>query len=146
MHVERPVHSRPAFFSVALTAIVFLIDLSLPLGVAAAVPYTFAVLLALRSPLKWFRAGDGRTLLDPDDRQVGHRPGARSTEMWKVIANRCLALFAIGMTTFLGIRRKQAEKQPTGGGSETPRALDRPDSRKPHDDGRSSSPLGSLMN
>ena len=35
-------------------------------------------------------------------------PG-RGRNRRKVIANRCLAVFAIGMTTFLGIRRRQAE-------------------------------------
>ena len=40
---------RPAILAVSLVAIVFAVDLALPLGVAAAVPYTFAVLLALKS-------------------------------------------------------------------------------------------------
>ena len=37
----------PWLLSLALVGLVFAVDLSLPLGVAAAVPYTFAVLLAL---------------------------------------------------------------------------------------------------
>jgi C4-dicarboxylate-specific signal transduction histidine kinase len=32
-----------------------------------------------------------------------------TTEMWKVLANRGLALFAIGMTTLLGLLRRKAE-------------------------------------
>ena len=36
-------------------------------------------------------------------------PERGTTEMWKVIANRCLALFAIGMTTLLGLHRRSAE-------------------------------------
>ena len=41
--------SRPLVLSVTLVCLVFVVDLLLPLGVASAVPYTFAVLLALRA-------------------------------------------------------------------------------------------------
>jgi C4-dicarboxylate-specific signal transduction histidine kinase len=36
-------------------------------------------------------------------------PDRGTTEMWKVVANRALALFAIGMTTLLGLLRRRAE-------------------------------------
>jgi len=100
---------RFIFLSLALMGAVFLVDLSLPLGVAAAVPYTFAVLLALRSPNKWFAPALAALCWILTIAKMGIVPERGSTEMWKVIANRCLALFAIGMTAFLGIRRKQAE-------------------------------------
>lgn len=103
--------TRPAALSLALTATVFAIDLALPLGVAAAVPYTFAVLLALRSPAGWFAPAVAALCCVLTVVKMGLVPERGTTEMWKVVVNRCLALFAIGMTTFLGIRRRQAEAQ-----------------------------------
>jgi signal transduction histidine kinase len=95
--------------SLTLTALVFAIDLALPLGVAAAVPYTFAVLLALKTPVRWFAPAVAVLCCALTVAKVGIVPERGTTEMWKVIVNRCLALFAIGMTTFLGLRRRQAE-------------------------------------
>jgi hypothetical protein len=51
--MRRLLAMRPATCALALVATVFAIDLNLPLGVAAAVPYTFAVLLALRATPGW---------------------------------------------------------------------------------------------
>ena len=45
--------AHPAALALALVAAVFAVDLCLPLGVAAAVPYTFAVLLALTAKPGW---------------------------------------------------------------------------------------------
>ena len=93
----------------ALIAAVFLIDLATPLGVAAAVPYTFAVLLAFHSPRRWFAPAAAVLCGMLTFAKMEIMPDRGTTEMWKVIVNRCLALFAIAMTTFLGLRRKQAE-------------------------------------
>ncbi len=41
--------------------------------------------------------------------KMGLVPERGTTEMWKVVANRCLALFAIGMTALLGVLRRRAE-------------------------------------
>jgi C4-dicarboxylate-specific signal transduction histidine kinase len=38
-------------------------------------------------------------------------PDRGTTELWKVLANRGLALFAIGMTTLLGVLRRRAEAE-----------------------------------
>jgi C4-dicarboxylate-specific signal transduction histidine kinase len=98
----------PLGLSLALVALVFAIDLALPLGVASAVPYTFAVLLAL---------SDRRSKAGPAVAAVCAvltvlkmfiHPDRGTTEEWKVLANRGLALFAIGLTTVLGILRKRA--------------------------------------
>jgi C4-dicarboxylate-specific signal transduction histidine kinase len=94
-----------------LTTTVFAVDLALPLGVAAAVPYTFAVLLALRSPAGWFAPAVAGLCTVLTVAKIGLVPERGTTELWKVIANRCLALFSIGMTTFLGVRRRQAEAE-----------------------------------
>src|SRR5438309_2195351 len=50
---RRLLASHPAALSLGLVATVFGIDLCLPLGVASAVPYTFAVLLALTAKPGW---------------------------------------------------------------------------------------------
>ncbi|HEY1190975.1 MAG TPA: ATP-binding protein [Gemmata sp.] len=102
---------RPAALALALVALVFGVDLCLPLGVASAVPYTFAVLLALRA--KPGRVGPAVAVLCMalTLAKMGLAPERGGTEMWKVVANRCLALFAIGMTTLLGVLRRRAEAQ-----------------------------------
>jgi C4-dicarboxylate-specific signal transduction histidine kinase len=102
---------RPAILSLALTATVFAVDLSLPLGVAAAVPYTFAVLLALKAKPWWFAPAVAGLCGLLTVAKMGIVPDRGSTEMWKVIVNRCLALFAVGMTTFLGLLRRRAERE-----------------------------------
>lgn len=100
---------RPALLSAALVAAVFAFDLSLPLGVAAAVPYTFAVLLALKARPGWFAPAIAVVCCVLTVAKLGIVPERGTTEMWKVIVNRCLALFAIGMTTLLGVLRRRAE-------------------------------------
>jgi len=107
--MPRGIQHRSEAWALALIAAVFLVDLATPLGVAAAVPYTFAVLLALNSPRRWFAPAAAALcgILTVAKMQIMTDRG--TTEMWKVVVNRCLALFAIGMTTFLGMRRKQAE-------------------------------------
>ncbi|MDY3552879.1 ATP-binding protein [Gemmata sp. JC717] len=101
--------TRPATLALALVAFVFAVDLSLPLGVASAVPYTFAVLLALRAKPGWVGPAVAGLCVVLTGAKIGIVPERGNTEMWKVIANRCLALFAIGMTTLLGLLRRSAE-------------------------------------
>lgn len=100
---------RPAVLSLALAGTVFAIDLCLPLGVAAAVPYTFAVLLALKAQARWLALALAGLCWVLTVAKMGIVSERGTTELWKVLVNRGLALFAIGMTTFLGIRRRQAE-------------------------------------
>jgi C4-dicarboxylate-specific signal transduction histidine kinase len=95
--------------ALALVAVVFFIDLALPLGVAAAVPYTFAVLLALRAKPGWVGPVVAVLCMVLTVAKMEIVPERGNTEMWKVIVNRCLALFAIGMTTLLGLLRRRAE-------------------------------------
>jgi signal transduction histidine kinase len=97
--------------SLSLAAVVFAIDCSLPLGVASAVPYTFAVLLALQAPDK--RIGPAVAVLCALLTFVKFFlfPERGSTELWKVVVNRFLALFTIGMTAFLGVKRRRAEEE-----------------------------------
>lgn len=96
--------------SFSLTVVVFVIDCSLPLGVASAVPYTFAVLLALRAPSRRYVLALALLCGVLTIVKVFIFPDRGSTELWKVVANRCLALFTIGMTVFLGTKRRKSEE------------------------------------
>src|SRR5262245_37301624 len=101
--------ARPAALALALIALVVGVDLCLPLGVAAAVPYTFAVLLALSAKPGWVGPAVAALCVGLTVAKMEILPERGNTEMWKVIANRCLALFAIGMTTLLGLFWRRAE-------------------------------------
>lgn len=106
--IRRTIVARPATLSLVLVGLVFGIDLCLPLGVASAVPYTFAVLLALTARPSWFGPAVAGLCMVLTVAKMGLVPERGNTEMWKVIVNRCLALFAIGMTLLLGLLRRQA--------------------------------------
>ncbi|MGL6074001.1 MAG: sensor histidine kinase [Fimbriiglobus sp.] len=101
--------AHPVSFSLAVVTLVFAVDLHLPLGVAAAVPYTFAVLIALNARPRSFGPWVAVlcAVLTVLKMEIITERGA--TEYWKVVVNRGLAIFAIGMTTFLGILRRRAE-------------------------------------
>ena len=101
--------SKASTLSLALVGFVFAVDLCLPLGVASAVPYTFAVLLALKAKPGWFAPAVAGLCGVLTVAKMGIVPDRGTTELWKVIVNRCLALFAVGMTTFLGVLRRRAE-------------------------------------
>jgi C4-dicarboxylate-specific signal transduction histidine kinase len=110
--IRRAIIARPATLSITLVLFVFSVDLCLPLGVASAVPYTFAVLLALSAKPKWFGPCIAGLCMVLTIAKMGIVPERGTTEMWKVIVNRCLALFSISMTLLLGLlRRKAAEER-----------------------------------
>ncbi len=98
-------------FSVLLVILVFVVDAMLPLGVASAVPYTFAVLLALKARSPRFGVGVAVVCCVLTIAKMGLFPDRGTTEQWKVITNRCLAIFAIGMSALLGVQRRRAESQ-----------------------------------
>jgi len=86
-------------FSLILAVATLLVDLSLPLGVAGGVPYIAVVLLSLWSPrnrLSLYLAAICSALV-----VVGFYYSPSGGEMWKVIINRGLALFAIWVTAIL---------------------------------------------
>jgi len=83
----------------------FALDLALPLGVAAGVPYVLVVLLALRSsdervPLAFAVVGSLLTL-------AGLWLSTPHATYWMVLVNRALGLFAIWVTAMLGRQLKQ---------------------------------------
>lgn len=115
----RPAASRPAALALGLVAAVFVVDLNLSLGVAAAVPYTFAVLLALRSPAGWFAPAVAGLCGVLTLAKLELSPERGTTEYWKVMVNRGLAVFSIGMTLTLGLLRRRAEVARTRAEEET---------------------------
>jgi hypothetical protein len=92
-----------------LMVVILLLDLSIPLGVAMGVPYIAVVLISLWSPHKKF------TILVAALSSVLtivaflYKPAV--PEMWKVIFNRSLALFAIWVTASLGLQRTIIEEK-----------------------------------
>ncbi len=79
---RNPVGARSLSRSVA---VVFVVDLMLPLGVAAAVPYTFAVLLALNAKSRWVGPVVVVLCMVLTLAKMELVPERGSTEMWKVI-------------------------------------------------------------
>ncbi len=91
-----------------LAALVFVMDVLLPLGVASGVLHVGVVLIALRSTSDRMVIGTAvacslLTLLD-----MPLSPGPGHTEWWKVIVNRGLSLFVIWVTAILGRQRNRA--------------------------------------
>lgn len=90
--------------------IVFFIDLALPLGVASGVPYIATVLIVLRSKkIKYIiNIAIFCSLLVI----IGYFYSPEGGELWKVLSNRFLALFAIWVTTILSIKIiKETQKE-----------------------------------
>ena len=104
------VHGHAVALSVLLLSLVFVVDAILPLGVASAVPYTFAVLLALKARSPWFGVWIAVACCVLTIAKLGWFPERGTTELWKVVTNRCLAVFAIGMATLLGVQRRRADE------------------------------------
>ncbi len=92
-----------------LLVAILLIDLSLPLGVAGGVPYIAVVLLSL-----WFPQRRYTLLLAVISSLLtiaGFFYSPQGGELWKVIFNRSLALFAIWITAIFIIQRKGVEQK-----------------------------------
>lgn len=99
------------FISLLLSAALFALDLTLPLGVAWSALYVFVVLLSLWSPhrlLPLFLAClcSGLTIL-------GFFWSPQGGELWKVLTNRFLALTMIWVTATLLFFWKRTEEQRT---------------------------------
>ncbi len=109
----RPEHSpRRVLAAVAVLAgLILAIDLAIPLGVAGGVPYVAVVLLSLWSPEPRFpvRVAIACSILTG----LGLALSPAGGIMWMVFANRFLALFAIWVTTILGVRWRSAQLEMT---------------------------------
>ena len=95
--------------SVVLTASIFLLDLSLPLGVAGGVPYVLVVLASLWLPRQrdTVIVATVCTVLTI----VGFYLSASGSVLWIVITNRSLAVFAIWTTAILSLNRKRSQEE-----------------------------------
>lgn len=94
---------------VGLSAIIFAMDLLIPLGVAAGVPYIIVVLISLRSPrrkLPVYMAVLGSLLT-----VAGFGFSPFGGELWKVMVNRAIALFAIWATAILAVQRAEFQRE-----------------------------------
>jgi two-component sensor histidine kinase len=91
----------------ASAGVVFLIDISLPLGIAGGVPYVLVVLIALsihaRNAILYV------AVLCSVLTVLGYFTSPIGGEPLKVLANRSLALFAIWSVALLGLSRRRAE-------------------------------------
>ncbi|MGV7222323.1 MAG: ATP-binding protein [Nitrospinales bacterium] len=82
-----------------LSTAIFILDLSMELGVAGGVPYIFVVLLGLFSNnKKYFVVAGGTGVLFS---VLGFYFSPDGGELWKVLTNRSYAIFAIIITTIL---------------------------------------------
>ncbi len=103
-------NSKLMTLGLLVAAGVFAIDVSIPLGVAAGVPYVLLVLLSLwsRRQSDTYVAAVAGTLLAV----VGFVASPAGGELWKVLANRLLTVFAIWVTAVLCIwQKRQANEQ-----------------------------------
>ncbi len=94
---------------IAISLCIFAIDSALPLGVAGGVPYILVILISLWSTEKKTVVAFG--ILASILTIAGLFSSPSGGEVWKVIVNRFLALFAIWITVSLGLLRKKAQDQ-----------------------------------
>ena len=95
----------PLISALLLSLVIFTIDLQLPLGVAGGVPYVAVVLVSL-----WFRNYKyviALAVLCSILTLMGFYFSPEGGELWKVMTNRALALFAIWVTALLAIKWKK---------------------------------------
>jgi hypothetical protein len=107
LHNTEKTSPRLIVMSVLLAGGIFILDLSLPLGVAAGVPYVALVLISLWSPQPRYTiiaatAGTALTIF-------GYFLSPMGGVLWMVFVNRFLALFAIWAAAILGLQRKKIE-------------------------------------
>jgi len=93
----------------ALMVMILFFDLSIPLGVAMGVPYIVVVWISLWSPQKLFTIFMAVVCSVLTIGAIFYQPTV--PEMWKVIFNRSLTLFAIWVTALLGLQRKLSEEK-----------------------------------
>ncbi len=107
-----PRHPKKTIIYSACTVmfmLIFFADMLIPLGVAAGVPYIAVVLLSLWIPQKSFtlKVGLVSSLLTI----VGLMYSPSGGELWKVLFNRGIAIFAIWTTAVLTLQKKALEEQ-----------------------------------
>ena len=101
-------HILLLLFTIFLAAGIFLIDLLLPLGVAAGVPYVGVVLLS--SWLPWRRCIVLFAAISTILIAAGFIFSPPAGVLWMVVANRLVAVFAAWVTAVLLVQRQRAER------------------------------------
>ncbi len=101
--------SKIVAICVLLSLGIFIMDSLIPLGVAGGVPYIVVVLIALWShrnnlPIYMAIVGSFLTIL-------GFYTSPPGGELWQVIVNRSLALFAIWVVAILSVQRKMIHEE-----------------------------------
>lgn len=120
---NRGQHTAGLYFACGfLILVILLLDLSIPLGVAMGVPYVVVVLLSLWSPSQRFTILVAVVCSLLTVAAFFCKPAV--AEMWKVVFNRGLAVFAIGVTASLGLQRKIVEEKRALALREREKALD----------------------
>ena len=109
MNVNKLDISKRDIFSLFLALIIFAIDLQIPLGVAGGVPYIAVVLIASWS--KDTRVIIYLAILCTLLTLLGFYFSPSGGELWKVLSNRALALFAIWTTAILTLKWKKHEAE-----------------------------------
>lgn len=109
MELSTSINYRALAICAVLMALIFAIDLQLPLGVAGGVPYVAVILVSL-----WIH--DTRfviifAVLCSLLTLLGFFFSPYGGELWKVMANRALALFVIWITALLIIRWNDTYRQ-----------------------------------
>lgn len=105
---QQPMPTQTNFvmaLTIGLMALVFWIDLQVPLGVAGGVPYVAVILLTLWLPnasSTWVF-----TLLCSVLTLLGFWWSPSGGELWQVVSNRSLAFFAIWATSLLSLAHKK---------------------------------------
>jgi signal transduction histidine kinase len=103
------INPRSIVMGIFIAAAIFILDTQLPLGVADGVLYVALVLIGLRSRSKEYilwSAVCGTALI-----AIGFFFSPPGGELWKVLANRALAVFTLWMTAFLCLWQIRAEKK-----------------------------------
>jgi len=111
-NVEGAHHGAQSFVQVSavagiLAVVMYALDVALPLGVAAGVPYVALVLMGLWFPRAhhiYILAGIGSALT-----ALGYFTSPIGGEYWVVLTNRGLALLVIWTAAFLLVSRKKFE-------------------------------------
>jgi signal transduction histidine kinase len=111
MSASPPVKKIPRPLQIAFTGglmcVVFYQDLKIPLGVAAAIPYVWVLLSSRWSP--GWRATVALALVCTLLTWFGYLWSPLGGEMWMVVGNRLLTVFAIWVITLLCLVRQRTE-------------------------------------
>jgi len=98
-----------SIFIFLLMSAIFAIDLQLPLGVAGGVPYVAVILFSLW--LNNYKYVISLAIICSILTLIGFYFSPEGGELWKVIANRALALLVIWVTAVLAIKWETSQKR-----------------------------------